>query len=110
MAARLEEATCHTTLVAFRQANPPAAMAPAGAAVYKISSTLPTKLFLGDAVALSVLADRISDGLAEMRDRMAGCPCSGGLQGEETTTLLFPDGYIWPPDIRNFAMQIIVRS
>lgn len=63
-------------------------MAPAGAAVYKISSTLPTKLFLGDAVPFSVLADRISDGLAEMRDRVAGCPCSGGLQGQTTTTAL----------------------
>lgn len=44
--------------------------------------------FLAMSRPFSVLADRISDGLAEMRDRMAGCPCSGGLQGETTTTAL----------------------
>lgn len=40
---------------------------------------------------------------------MAGCPCSGGLQGE-TTTLLFPDGYIWPPNTRKHVLRIVAGS
>ena len=54
LASLLEEEIRHTTLVASAKPNA-CGMAPAGAAAHKIPSTLPLKLFLGDAVPLARL-------------------------------------------------------
>lgn len=68
-------------------------------------STMPLKLFLGDAAPL--LADRISAGLAEMRDCEAGCPCSGACRGETTTPALL---YLASRYRRTRTLQIVAGS
>lgn len=82
--------------------KPACGVAPAGAASHKIPSTLPLKLFLGDAAPL--LADRISAGLGwagRNEDCDARVPLLWRPAGETTTTVCSaPDGYIWPSRYR----------
>jgi hypothetical protein len=78
----------------IRQAKPPAAMAPAGAAAHKISLHNAAQAFSWRCTPL--FADRISDVLAEMRNARPGAPAQ--VIAGETTTLL--PGWLYLADIK----------